>query len=128
MSVGPDEVRRVAELARLPLGPGEVASMTRQLNRILEHVDALAEADAEAVGEAEGAVEGANGAGLPGESMAPDDAAGPTPLRADRPGADPLATPPSELAPAWADGLFTVPRLASHDDGRDGPGGGGSAP
>jgi hypothetical protein len=34
-------------------------------------------------------------------------------MRADAPGADPLAFPPERLAPAWYDGFFTVPRLSA---------------
>lgn len=110
MAVTTEDVLRVADLARLRLEPEEVAALTRELNGILEHVDALAAA---------------------GPAPDPDPAAGETPdgeaagapLRVDTPGADPLAVEPRAMAPAWADGHFTVPRLASHaPDAWDGDG------
>ena len=95
MAVTPEDVRRVATLARLRLDEGDVEAMTRQLNSILEHVDELEKVQ------------------LPGDmGDAPD---GRAPLRPDDPAADPLARPPEDLAPGWQEGFFTVPRLASHD-------------
>jgi aspartyl-tRNA(Asn)/glutamyl-tRNA(Gln) amidotransferase subunit C len=110
VSVSPAEVRRVAELARLGLTPAEVERLTAELNRVLEHVDALGEVEVEA---------GTARRDVPDD---PDStpATQPSPLRPDDPGPDPLAAPPGSMAPAWADGFFTVPRLASH---RGGPGG-----
>lgn len=96
MAVTREEVLRVAALARLRLEPREVERMTAQLNAILDHADALGAGDAGAVDEG-------------------DDAAAPPPLRADEPPADPLAFGPERLAPAWADGFFTVPRLSAHE-------------
>jgi len=92
-----DTVLRIAALARLRLDRDEVERLTAQLNDILRHVDAL------------GAVEVA---GVEGESGVGGGAA---PLREDVPGSDSLAVPPAELAPAWMDGFFTVPRLAALD-------------
>lgn len=37
------------------------------------------------------------------------------PLRADEVGAEPLARPLAELAPAWEEGFFVVPRVAALD-------------
>ena len=45
MKISLDEVRRVAELARLELGPGEEESLTGQLNAILEYMGQLGELD-----------------------------------------------------------------------------------
>lgn len=45
MSITPEEVAKVARLARLELGPDEVTAMTGQLARILEYVDKLRELD-----------------------------------------------------------------------------------
>lgn len=110
MAVTPELVRQVAALARLHLAEEEVGDLTAELNGILEHMDALA-----AVDTAEAGVDGADGADADGAGTA----AGPggsAPLRADRPGADPLAADPSAMAPDFADGFFTVPRLVSHAD------------
>jgi aspartyl-tRNA(Asn)/glutamyl-tRNA(Gln) amidotransferase subunit C len=92
------EVRRIAALAMLRLGDDEVETITRQLNTILEHVDAL---------ESAGAV----------DTEPLEDGLERTPLRPDEPGADPLATEPGTGAPGWDSGFFAVPRLASHDTG-----------
>ncbi len=45
MSIGEQEIRRVAELANLALTDGEVAQMARDLSGILTHVDKLNELD-----------------------------------------------------------------------------------
>jgi aspartyl-tRNA(Asn)/glutamyl-tRNA(Gln) amidotransferase subunit C len=97
MSVSPEDVARIASLARLQLTSEEVEAMSHQLSSILAHMDALALVD---VREAP-AVAGVTDT--------------PAPLRADEPGADPLARPVAEVAPEWRDGLFVVPRLAALD-------------
>ena len=97
MPLTPSDVRRLAGLARIDLAEDEAALLAGQLSEILGRLDDL---------------------------QAPDDdaaAAPPTadaPLRADEPGVDAMAFGPSDLAPAWVDGLFTVPRLASHEEER----------
>jgi len=45
MKITIDRVRRVAELARLDLAPGEESLLTGQLNAILEYMDQLGEVD-----------------------------------------------------------------------------------
>ncbi len=45
MKITIDQVRYVAELARLDLAPGEEGSLTGQLNAILEYMDQLGEVD-----------------------------------------------------------------------------------
>ncbi len=45
MKITPEEVAYVAQLARLNLSPEEVASMTEQLDRILNYVEKLNELD-----------------------------------------------------------------------------------
>jgi len=45
MKITIDRVRRVAELARLDLAPGEEERLTGQLNAILEYMGQLAEVD-----------------------------------------------------------------------------------
>src|SRR5690606_7027151 len=96
MAVSRDDVLRVAALARLRLEPAEVERFTAQLNSILDHIGAL--------GRAQGA---AARAGEPADWPAPqrDDAGAP----------DALAVPPADLAPAWEDGFFAVPRLPALD-------------
>ena len=39
--IGPSDVARVAQLARLALSPDEIEAMTRDLEQILDHVAAL---------------------------------------------------------------------------------------
>ncbi|MBX6362447.1 MAG: aspartyl/glutamyl-tRNA amidotransferase subunit C [Gemmatimonadetes bacterium] len=96
MAVTREEVLHVARLARLRLLPEEVERFTGQLNDILEHFGELASAD------------------LAG--IAPEPATSwPAPVRPDTAPPDPLALPPSALAPAWEAGFFTVPRLAALD-------------
>jgi aspartyl-tRNA(Asn)/glutamyl-tRNA(Gln) amidotransferase subunit C len=94
MAVSPAQVREIARLARLALDDDEVRRYTRDLNAILEHVEAIA------------AVTGPDDAPERGE-------AGAAPLRPDEPGADPLQLPAAASAPDWRDGFFVVPRLAA---------------
>ena len=49
MSLTREEVERVALLARLELTPDEVATMTRQLSKILDHIEQLSQLDTESV-------------------------------------------------------------------------------
>lgn len=97
MSVTPEEVMHVAQLARLELSADEVRLFTEQLNGILAHVAVLEAADVESVGSV----------------YAPAD--WPAPLRPDLPGADSLAAAPESLSKQWMSGFFTVPRLAALD-------------
>ncbi len=96
MPVTTADVLHVAALARLRLRPEEVERLTGQLNDILSHVAELALAETAEV-EPEPATEW------------------PAPLRPDGALPDRLHLPPAELAPAWEDGFFTVPRLAALD-------------
>ncbi len=98
MSVTSADVLHVAALARLRLSAAEVEKLTAQLNDILAHVNELAEAGT---------------AGVEPEPAT----TWPARLRGDEEPADTLAFPPAELAPAWAEGFFTVPRLAAMDPG-----------
>ncbi|HUE77620.1 MAG TPA: hypothetical protein VMM83_06740 [Longimicrobiales bacterium] len=99
MGVTPEEVRRLAVMARLGLEAAEATALARQLTGILEHVDRLEVPSGEDV-------------------AAPvADAPASAPLRADLPGADKLDRGPADFAPEWRDGFFTVPRLTSHDTG-----------
>jgi len=49
MKISVDQVRYVAELARLELDPGEEARLTGQLNAILEYMSQLSEVDTDGV-------------------------------------------------------------------------------
>jgi aspartyl-tRNA(Asn)/glutamyl-tRNA(Gln) amidotransferase subunit C len=98
MAVTREDVLHVAALARLALEEGSVPRLVRELNGILQHMEALRKVDtagvigAEAVGDA----------GMP--------------LRTDGGPPYPLAHPREEFAPEMRDGFFLVPRLATHED------------
>jgi aspartyl-tRNA(Asn)/glutamyl-tRNA(Gln) amidotransferase subunit C len=96
MAITPEEVRRIAALARLRLDDAEAVAMAGELGSILEQVRVLGRAD--------------GGDAVPG--AAEERAA---PLRADAYGADLLHRSPDMLAPAWEDGFFVVPRLPATD-------------
>jgi aspartyl-tRNA(Asn)/glutamyl-tRNA(Gln) amidotransferase subunit C len=49
MSIGIDEVKKVALLARLELGEGDLAGMAAQLSAILDYFDQLKQAPTEGV-------------------------------------------------------------------------------
>jgi aspartyl/glutamyl-tRNA(Asn/Gln) amidotransferase C subunit len=85
-------------LARLGLTDERAASLTRDLNTILEHMSVLAKVDTSGASE----VAGVGAAGMR--------------LRADKGPSVPLHEPPASFAPEMRDGLFIVPRLATHED------------
>ena len=97
MSVTPEEVERIAKLAKLQLSPEEVAEMSSTLSSILGHMEALGRVNVEEAPALTAVVEG------------------PAPLRRDAPGADELRRAPAEIAPDWRDSFFVVPRLAALD-------------
>jgi aspartyl-tRNA(Asn)/glutamyl-tRNA(Gln) amidotransferase subunit C len=82
-------------LARLELSADALDRLAAQVADILDHVEELAAVS----------LEGAEAIGGIADWAAP--------RRADEPAADPLHGPLAALAPAWQDGFFTVPRLAS---------------
>ena len=102
MPVTSADVLHVAALARLRLSPEEAQRLTVQLNDILAHVAELTEADT---------------AGVEPEPAT----TWPARLRREDEPPVPLAFPPAQLAPAWEDHFFTVPRLAAMA-GEDAPG------
>jgi aspartyl-tRNA(Asn)/glutamyl-tRNA(Gln) amidotransferase subunit C len=99
---GPDEVRRIAALARIRLTDDEAASLAKDFARILEYVDRLRTRDeADAVEPLVHAV--------PSKEPAAS-------LRADRPGTGGPAGPLRReevlaAAPAASGGLLRVPRV-----------------
>lgn len=98
MAVTPDEVRRVARLARVGLDEARLPALVTELNGILGHMEILSRVSSA------GAVETAEAA-----------QAGMV-LRPDQPGAAvPLAHPRESFAPAMRAGFFLVPRLATHE-------------
>ncbi len=92
MAIERSDLLRVAELARLNLSEQELEQLTRDCRAILEYFGALRELDLREV-EPWGSV---------GEEA---------PLREDRVDPDTLHRAPEELAPAWRDGFFFLPRL-----------------
>ena len=97
MAVTIDDVRHIAELARLGLDAQRARSLVAELNTILGHMDVLAKVDT-------AGVEPTAGVGASG-----------TPLRADAGAPPALHRTPEAFAPAMRDGFFLVPRLATHE-------------
>jgi len=97
MSITPNDVLRVAELAELDVAPGDLARLATELDQIVAYVGRLS-----SLGETE---------------TAPPFQPGPTAitLHPDVVGSVPLARPPAEFAPDWRDGFFVVPRLSAMD-------------
>jgi aspartyl-tRNA(Asn)/glutamyl-tRNA(Gln) amidotransferase subunit C len=100
MRVTRADIAKIAALAELAVDDVAAAELERQLTRILEYVARLSEVGDDAT------------------SAADQRAAR---LRRDVVDPDPLSRPPQEFAPAFRNGLFTVPRLGELDRGEDGP-------
>lgn len=101
MTISIDDVRHIATLARLGLGDERAASVMRELNTILGHMDALAAVNTDGVQEAIGV--GARG----------------TPVRWDSGPPIPLERSLDAFVPSLRDNLILVPRLASHESADD---------
>lgn len=101
MAVTHDDVRYVAELARVSVRAERLDHLVTELNGILAHMDVLSQVDTTEVEEA---------ITDPVES---------TPLRSDSSGPLGLEAPRETFAPSMRDGFFVVPRLATHEDGAD---------
>ena len=101
MAVTHDDVRHVAELARLAVEETRLDHLVSELNGILTHMDVLSQSDTK---EIERTI------------LTPTVS---TPLRSDSSGPIPLLMPKETFAPAMRDGFLIVPRLASHEDGAD---------
>lgn len=100
MGVTRKDVEKIAALAELAVDEAAAAELERQLSRILDYVAQLSEV-----------TEHATAAGDEREAR----------LRRDVVAPDPLSRTPKEIAPAFRDGLFTVPRLGELDRGEDAP-------
>lgn len=97
-------MEHIAALARLRLEPEEAARLADELSGILAHMEALDEVD----------VSGVEGIGGMADWPAPE--------REGEGAPDPLGLSPSELAPAWEEGFYVVPRLPALDAGAGEPG------
>lgn len=95
MTIGRDDILRVAQLAQLDVPARDVEALAAQIGRIVDYVAQLNEVPA-------------------GESAQPFQA-GPanTPLREDVPGSVPLVRGVDTFAPEFRDGLLLVPRLGA---------------
>lgn len=96
MAIDRSELRRIADLARLRLSESEVERLTRDCGAILEYFETIRDVGADSDGP------------TAGEDR-------PAPLREDRADCDPLLSPLAEMAPAWRDGYFVLPRLPAMD-------------
>jgi aspartyl-tRNA(Asn)/glutamyl-tRNA(Gln) amidotransferase subunit C len=101
MAVTHDDVRHVAELARLGVDEERLDHLVAELNGILAHMDVLSQVDTSQVEQT---------IATPVEC---------TPLRSDSSGPLPMRAPRESFAPSMRDGFFIVPRLASHEDAAD---------
>ena len=102
MAVTEDDVRHVAELARLGLDEDRVRALVRELNGILVHMEALSSVDPAAY-----------------EHLG-DSRQTASPLRPDAGPPTPLMKALEDTAPSMRDRFFVVPRLSTHEDGRSG--------
>jgi len=105
MAVSHDDVRHIAELARITVPEERLDPLVHELNGILAHMEALEKVDTREV------ERGAENTGAGGVES--------TPMRSDSSGPLPLLAPRASFAPAMKDGFFLVPRLATHDDSGD---------
>ena len=98
MSIGKEEVIHVARLAELAVSDAELPKLVDQLSRIVDFVAELNEVSA--------------------DESAPPLQLGPamTPLREDVVAPVPLARRPADIAPAFVDGFFVVPRLGAMEE------------
>jgi aspartyl-tRNA(Asn)/glutamyl-tRNA(Gln) amidotransferase subunit C len=98
VSIGKDEVIHVARLAELAVSEAELPTLVEQLSRIVDFVAELNQ--------------------VPSDESAPPFQAGPagTPLREDMVAPMPLARSPQQIAPAFVDGFFVVPRLGAMEE------------
>jgi aspartyl-tRNA(Asn)/glutamyl-tRNA(Gln) amidotransferase subunit C len=97
MAVSEQDVRHVADLARLGLDEPRVARLVTELNGILGHMDVLNAVDTHGMD----AVTGVGNGGMP--------------LRVDDGPQYPLARDRADVAPELRDGFFIVPRLSTHE-------------
>ena len=104
MSVSRDEVQKIARLAELHVDEATLPVLVEQMSRILDYVAQIA--------------------GVAATETARPFVPGPAAIRfrADEVRPAPLAFGPVEMAPAFRDGFFLVPRLGSFDPTEEGTG------
>jgi aspartyl-tRNA(Asn)/glutamyl-tRNA(Gln) amidotransferase subunit C len=98
MSVTREEVLRIAQLAELHVDEEQLPLLVEQMSRILDYVAQLNQLPA----------------GETKPFLAGPDA---TRFRADEVKPIPLARPPADMAPAFKDGYFLVPKLEQFEQG-----------
>lgn len=98
MSVTHDDVHKIAQLAELDVSEEALPMLAEQMSRILDYIAQLNSVPASEVVKPF----------VPG----PDAAR----FRPDEVKPAPLAFPPGELAPAFQDGFFLVPKLGQFED------------
>ena len=98
--VTPEEAVRIAALARLELSAAEAPVFAAQLDGVLAHMESLQALDV-------------------CEPLT--DEAASSALREDTPGADVLHADIANIAPAFVQQLFTLPRLDAMSGAEDGP-------
>lgn len=104
MSVSQEEVRRIARLAELHVEGGALPTLAGEMSRILDYVAQIGS--------------------VPATETARPFIPGPTAsrLRPDEVRPAPLSFGPAEMAPAFRDGFFLVPRLTAFEAGPDAAG------
>jgi len=102
MSVSRQEVERIARLAELYVDEAALPALTEQMSRILDYVSQIA--------------------AVPGTETVQPFMPGPVAVRfrVDEVRPVPLALTPAQLAPAFRDGFFLVPRLGAFGAGAAG--------
>jgi aspartyl/glutamyl-tRNA(Asn/Gln) amidotransferase C subunit len=102
MSIARQEVERIARLAELHVDDAALPVLTEQMSRILDYVSQIA--------------------AVPGTETVQPFTPGPVGLRfrEDEVRPVPLALLPAQIAPAFKDGFFLVPRLGAFDAGAAG--------
>lgn len=97
MSVGKEEVLRIAQLAELHVDEVALPALVQQMSRILDYVAQIA------------TVAGSESS----EPFVPGSAA--APLRADEVRPAPIVFGPAQMAPSFRDGFILVPRLGAFE-------------
>jgi aspartyl-tRNA(Asn)/glutamyl-tRNA(Gln) amidotransferase subunit C len=98
MAVSRDDVRHIADLARIGVPHGRLDALVQELNGILHHMDELQRVPSA------------------GAADRAQDARAGMPLRPDTPPGVALTRAKEEFAPKMKLGFFLVPRLATHED------------
>jgi len=105
MAITEADVRHVAALARLEVEGPRLDALVRELNGILVHMDVLQRID---MGDGQASNSDVRDVETAGAGAG-------APLREDEPSSGALAREREAFAPAYRDGFFLVPRLASHE-------------